>query len=44
MIKYSEEILTVRNLVDSNDVIVIVAGVPLGVTGGTNLLKMHKIE
>ena len=44
MIKYSEEILTVRNLVDSDDIIVIVAGVPLGVTGGTNLLKMHKVE
>ncbi|MGM0598605.1 MAG: pyruvate kinase [Candidatus Rifleibacteriota bacterium] len=44
MIKYSEEILSVRNLVNPEDIIVIVAGVPLGVTGGTNLLKMHKIE
>jgi pyruvate kinase len=44
MIGYSEKILKAKNLVQKNDVIVIVAGVPLGVKGGTNLLKMQKVE
>lgn len=44
MIVCSEKILKEKGLVKKGDIIVIVAGVPLGVKGGTNLLKMQKVE
>lgn len=44
MISYTEQILREKEMVKKGDVIVIVAGVPLGVQGSTNLIKMQKIE
>lgn len=44
MIAMSEKTLSELGMVRSGDVIVIVAGVPLGVKGNTNLLKLHRIK
>jgi pyruvate kinase len=43
MIEYTEKLMLEKELVKKGDTIAIVAGVPLGVKGGTNLLKMQKI-
>jgi pyruvate kinase len=32
------------SLVDKGDLIIIIAGVPFGIGGQTNLLKIHKVE
>jgi pyruvate kinase len=44
MIAMSEKTLKELGIVKSGDVIVIVAGVPLGVKGNTNLMKLHRIK
>ncbi len=44
MISMSEETLKEKNLVSTDDIIVIVAGVPIGVKGNTNLMKLHKVK
>ena len=44
MIIMAEKTLKKRNIVDENDIIVIVAGVPLGVKGNTNLMKLHRVR
>ncbi len=44
MIDYTEKLLVEKKLVKKGDTIVIVAGVPLGVKGGTNLLKMQIVR
>lgn len=44
MIESTEKILIEQKLVSKGDVIVLIAGVPLGVKGGTNLMKMQKIR
>ncbi|MFZ5950666.1 MAG: pyruvate kinase alpha/beta domain-containing protein, partial [Candidatus Rifleibacteriota bacterium] len=44
MIEYTEKILLEKKLVKSGETIVILAGVPLGVKGGTNLMKMQKVR
>jgi pyruvate kinase len=44
MISYSENILKENKMVEKGDVIVIIAGVPLGVKGSTNLIKMQKVD
>lgn len=44
MIAMSEKTLSELGIVKSGDVIVIVAGVPLGVKGNTNLVKLHRIK
>ncbi|NLI78146.1 MAG: pyruvate kinase [Candidatus Riflebacteria bacterium] len=43
MIFEAEKTLKASGLAGSGDVVVIVAGVPLGVKGNTNLLKLHRI-
>jgi len=42
MIIDSGELLKKRNLIKSGDSFIITAGVPVGVTGNTNMLKIHK--
>ncbi len=44
MIAMSENTLKDLGIVKAGDVIVIVAGVPLGVKGNTNLMKLHRIK
>lgn len=44
MIEMSEKTLKDLGMVQPGDVIVIVAGVPLGVKGNTNLMKLHRIK
>ena len=44
MIEQSEEILIKRGLLESGDTFVLTAGVPIGVSGTTNMLKIHKIS
>lgn len=44
MIALAEKTMLEKNIAKSNDVIVIVAGVPLGVKGNTNLMKLHRIR
>ena len=44
MIEMSEKTLKDLGIVKPGDVIVIVAGVPLGVKGNTNLMKLHRIK
>jgi len=44
MIVMAEKTLKERKIVGADDTIVIVAGVPIGVKGGTNLMKLHKIK
>ena len=43
MIAMAEKTLKELGIAKSGDVIVIVAGVPLGVKGNTNLMKLHRI-
>lgn len=43
MVSYAEQTLLEKQMVKKGDVIVIVAGIPLGVQGQTNLIKMQKI-
>ena len=43
MIEESEKILIKRGLVEPGDTFVLTAGVPIGVSGTTNMLKIHKI-
>ncbi|HMM60070.1 MAG TPA: pyruvate kinase alpha/beta domain-containing protein, partial [Candidatus Rifleibacterium sp.] len=43
MIAMAEKTLKELGIAESGDVIVIVAGVPLGVKGNTNLMKLHRI-
>ena len=44
MIEMVEKTLQAEEVVKKDDVLVIVAGVPLGVKGNTNLMKLHKIS
>ena len=44
MIELAEKTLIEANKAASNDVLVIVAGVPLGVKGNTNLIKLHQVK
>mgnify|MGYP000984788756 CR=1 FL=1 len=44
MIVMAEKTLKERKIVEADDIIVIVAGVPIGVKGSTNLMKLHKIK
>ncbi|GAB4272165.1 MAG: pyruvate kinase [Candidatus Rifleibacteriota bacterium] len=44
MITSSEKILVDKKLAEKGDIIVIVAGAPLGIKGGTNLLKIQKVK
>lgn len=44
MIAMSEKTLKELKIVEPGDVIVIVAGVPLGVKGNTNLMKLHRVK
>ncbi|MBC8531277.1 pyruvate kinase [Gehongia tenuis] len=43
MIDYSVKAASERSLVKNGDVVVITAGVPVGVSGTTNLLKVHVV-
>jgi pyruvate kinase len=43
MITGVEEIMLRKGLARKRDLIVITAGVPIGVAGSTNLLKMHRV-
>jgi pyruvate kinase len=43
MIALAEKTMKARGIAGSGDVLVIVAGVPLGVKGNTNLIKLHRI-
>lgn len=44
MIAMSEKTLKELGIVVTGDLIVIVAGVPLGVKGNTNLMKLHRVK
>ena len=44
MIEMAEKTLKKAEIAQSGDVIVIVAGVPLGVKGNTNLMKLHRVK
>ncbi len=44
MIAMAEKTLKEHKIVSNDDIIAIVAGVPLGVKGNTNLMKLHKIK
>ena len=44
MIKESQKILIDNNLLNIGSTFVLTAGVPVGITGSTNMLKIHKIE
>lgn len=44
MMVMAEKTLKERKIVEADDIIVIVAGVPIGVKGSTNLMKLHKIK
>lgn len=44
MIAMAEKTLKQLNVVTSGEILVIVAGVPLGVKGNTNLLKLHLVK
>ncbi|MFZ2957834.1 MAG: pyruvate kinase [Candidatus Ozemobacteraceae bacterium] len=44
MIELSEKILKETGIVKSGQILVIVAGVPLGVKGNTNMIKMHRVS
>ncbi|KAF1080931.1 MAG: Pyruvate kinase [Candidatus Rifleibacterium amylolyticum] len=44
MMAMAEKTLKERKIVEADDIIVIVAGVPIGVKGSTNLMKLHKIK
>ena len=43
MIVKSEKILLKRELLESGDTFVLTAGVPIGISGTTNMLKIHRI-
>ena len=43
MLRTVESILLERELVEKDDMVIIVAGIPMGVTGRTNMLKLHRI-
>ncbi|MBI3037839.1 pyruvate kinase [bacterium] len=43
MISLAESTLKENGIVSSGDIVLIVAGVPLGVKGNTNFIKLHKI-
>ncbi|MBF0542804.1 MAG: pyruvate kinase [Candidatus Riflebacteria bacterium] len=43
MIGYAETVLKGGKFFSSGDIIMIVAGVPLGVKGNTNMIKLHKV-
>ena len=44
MIVGSEEMLVEKKLLRSGDIFVLTAGAPVGITGTTNMLKIHKID
>ena len=44
MIREAKELLIQNNLLDYGDMFVLTAGVPVGKTSTTNMLKIHKIE
>jgi pyruvate kinase len=44
MIKISEQILKNNKLISSGGKFIITAGVPVGVTGSTNMLKIHQVR
>lgn len=44
MIEMAEKILLANGFVERGQIIVIVAGVPLGVKGNTNMIKLHLIK
>ena len=44
MIELAEKTLVAEKLASAGDVLVIVAGVPLGVKGNTNLIKLHQVK
>ena len=44
MIEESEKILTTKKLLKKGDTFVLTSGVPVAVTGTTNMLRIHKIS
>ena len=44
MIKKVERLLVSKQLLTKGDTFVMTSGVPVGVTGKTNMLKIHKVE
>lgn len=41
---YAIEVCKQQNLVSTNDVVVITSGIPLGMSGTTNMIKVHVVE
>ncbi len=44
MIKGAQKILIENKLLKYGDIFVLTAGVPVGISGSTNMLKIHKVE
>ena len=41
---HAVEVSLAANAVEKGDIVVITAGIPLGISGTTNMLKVHQIE
>ena len=41
---YAVEVAKEKGLVDTDDIVVITSGVPIGRSGTTNMIKVHKVE
>ena len=44
MLRQANRILVERNFARPGEVVVITSGVPIGVVGSTNMLKLHRIQ
>ena len=44
MIVNAEKILKNKNFIKKDDVFILTSGVPVGITGSTNMLKIHKVN
>ena len=41
---YAVEVAKEKGLVETDDIVVITSGVPLGKSGTTNMIKVHTVE